>query len=514
MHTKNLRRRIAGAGVAALSVFALAACGVETPTTPAGDNSLTVVTALEPPTMDYAEAGLTIAYMFVAASVSEGLVGYDEASQSIVGVLADEWEWDGDLTWTFHLRPDVTFHSGDTLDAEDVVYTFDRYMAEESTVASDLAAIESVEAVDDMTVEFVTKVPEPILDAYIMRSYITSKEFSEENGDEALATMIDGTGPYILEDWARGERVVLGANADYWGGAPSIGEVTILFREDPSVRASMVKAGEAQLAWAISAEESGIPQLITQPSTNVIIMRPNTISHPALKDVRVRQAMLYAIDQETLFETMFAGVANGIGGNQPVAPGTVGFNSGLKLWEYDPAKAEELINEARADGVDVDSLITINPMGVGRFPSYAEFAEYAAAAWNELGLNVTVETLEVAEWVSLFTSPDPNSDTVADMLYTDSDNPLRDFSRAGRFVTTTGNASLFSNAEIDALYAKAAVLTGEERNAAFQEVAEALVPLVPTFNFGVREVYHAAVEDLSWTPTSAEEPDFKNMKLG
>jgi len=152
-------------------------------------------------------------------------------------------------------------------------------------------------------------------------------------------------------------------------------------------------------------------------------------------------------------------------------------------------------------------------MGQGRFPRSAEFVEYAAGVWTEFGLNVTIEPLEPEQWVKLFLNPDPSSESVADMLYVDSDNPNMDFTRAGRFVYSKGAASLFSDPEIDELYSAAALKTGEERNAAFQEVSRALVPLVPTYNFGVLDRFHAASANLVWTPTAATDPDFANMSF-
>lgn len=492
--------------------LALAGCAAGMPEeeTP---SRLTVVTAAEPPTMDYAASGLTGSYMFVATSIQEPLVRYDEQARETVGVLATDWDWDGDLVWTFTLREGVTFHSGDTLDAEDVVYSIERYIEPESTVASDHDSIASVEAIDELTVEITTESPDPILDANLIRTFISSKEFAEDRDDNALSTEVDGTGPYTLNEWTRGEEIVLSGYEEYWDSPPSIEEVQILFREDPSVRASMVRAGEAQLAWQVESDSPDVPQLIQQDTTSIVMMRPNTINHPALSDGRVRQAMLDSINVASVAETLLEGVAQPVTGNQPVNPGAIGYVDDLDVWEYDPDRAAVLIEEARADGVDIGAEITINPMGSGRFPRSSEFVEYAAATWNELGLNVTIEVLEPEQWVSLFHDPDPTSDTVADMLYVDSDNPTMDFSRAGRFVYSGGSASLFSDPQIDELYESAMMLTGEERNAAFQEVSRALEPVVPTLNFGVLERYHAASENLQWSPTAATDPDFVNMVL-
>jgi peptide/nickel transport system substrate-binding protein len=361
--------------------------------------------------------------------------------------------------------------------------------------------LEYVKAIDDYTVEFKTINPDPIFASRAHFVRIADPKFSQENPD-LLATTLIGTGPYKFVEWEKGQHFKLTANEEYWGGAPEIKEVTILFREEPTVRAAMVQAGEADLAWTINPEDiTSVPKAVQYPDLRTITMRVDaTGQNPALADVRVRQALLYAVDTKIVMDTLFKDVAIQVKGNQQCAPAVLGYDPNMEPWPYDPEKAKELLAEAEADGVPIDTPIKVVERGIGWFPRDNEFAEYVVNVWNELGLNASLEVLESAAWVDVLFAVKPE-ETHGDLVMFLHSVELMDYSHsADRFLYSDARISLWQDEQTDEMLSAAAQLTGEERAKAYREIAHYLEDKVPFLVFGSVIQTHATHPDLQWDP--------------
>lgn len=496
-----------------LLLVALAACAPASPAATTSDTSapateesttkdeLITVRPEEPPSLDWKDLTHEPQSWAIFA-VIEGLTDRDARTQEVRPALAESWTWDEANTWTFNLRQGVTFHNGEPFTAEAVVYTFERIANpdENAQLAQHLQNMESITAIDDYTVEIKTINPDPIFDRRVSVIRIGEPKFSQENPDQLSTTLI-GTGPYKLAEWVKGQHIKLTANPDYWGPQPSIPNVTTLFRSEPSVRAAMVQAGEADIAWAINPEDiATVEKVVQYPDLRTVAMRVDTSGqHPALADVRVRQAMLYAIDLETVTNTIYKDLALPAKGNQQVAPAVLGYDPDMEVWPYDPERARQLVEEAAADGVPVDTPITIMQR-VGQVPRDNEFVEYAINAWNEIGLNVGVEVLEAAAWVEvLFAIGDDQEH--GDLMFMLHSVELQDYSHSSdRFLRSNGNISVWHDEETDRLLSIAAQLRDEERRAAYQEVAHYLEDKVPFLVFGSMLQTHAVNPNLQWDP--------------
>lgn len=177
-----------------------------------------------------------------------------------------------------------------------------------------------------------------------------------------------GTGPYTLES-AGNEQIVLARSDSYWGPKPEVSKATYVWRNKSAIRAAMVESGEADMTPSLAVQDA------TNPDTDFAYLNSETTRMridaeiPPLNDVRVRKALNLAIDWDGMGEALFG--KDVLRASQMVVPGVLGHNPDIKPWPYDPEQAKKLIEEAKADGVPVDTEIVI----IGRngfFPNSAE----------------------------------------------------------------------------------------------------------------------------------------------
>ncbi len=469
----------------------------------------------EPPTLDWKNGSEPQG--FVSYSMMQPLTRTDMQTGKLMPVLAESWTWDQANTWTFKLRKGVKFHNGETFDAAAVVYTYQRIVdpAENSQIKQYLVNMESIKALDDYTVEIKTKTADPIFDSRTQRINIGAPKYSKENVGLLPTTGI-GTGPYKQVEWVKGQTFKMTANESYWGTPPKIKDITVVFRADPTVRAAMVRTGEADLAWIINPDDvASLPKTVQYENMTSMLIRPDASGqNPVLADVRVRQAMLYAVDTGTAMSTMFKNVAVQAKGNQITVPGVLGYDASMKPWPYDVDKAKKLIAEAKAAGIPVTTPMTLVERGTGWFPHDNEFAEYLVAAWKEIGLNVKLNVADSGAWMNVLYAI-KTEDKHGDLLYSLHDNPLMDYSRsADLYLGSWGAVSLWKDAKTDELLKAAAPLAGEARTKAYQQVSAYLEDKVPVMVFGSMIETHGINAKLVWTPRADRVVNFWEMSLG
>ncbi|MBC7299219.1 MAG: ABC transporter substrate-binding protein, partial [Demequina sp.] len=191
---------------------------------PASSDTLVAAIGGEP---DQLDPHITSAYFSfeVLENVYDTLVEPDD-SLEMQPALAESWDISDDqLTWTFTLRQGVTFHDGSPLTADDVAYSYNRIINDALTTSWRFAAVESVTAVDNSTVEIKVSQPTPNLLALIggYKGMAIVEQSNVESGD--ITTNPIGTGPYSVAEYVSGDHITLTANPDYWGGAPSVNTV-------------------------------------------------------------------------------------------------------------------------------------------------------------------------------------------------------------------------------------------------------------------------------------------------
>lgn len=504
------RRRVVQGGAALgaslpMSGRLLRGAGAQTPQAPEPSGKIVLALTVEPDTLENWRAYSTDGHP-VLRNVQEALLNRDPVSNELVGELATSWEQTDDVTWRFTLREGVTFHNGEAFNAEVAAFGINYTWSPENNfqiyqyVGPDMTAT----AVDEYTVDVVTEAPDPILPSRLYFSPIPSMQQVQE-APETLPDTPIGTGPYVFREWNRGQYIRLEANPDWWGlGADdALGQVTIreaefVFRDESAVRAAMVNSGEAQFARFLAPEDAATtPQSVTAPSVETIFLRLDTM-HPAMSDIRIRQAIGESVDKQGVADQLFGG---GEPASQLVGPSATGYNPDLQPYPYDMDNAKQLVAEAAADGVQVDAPINVVTRQ-GIYLRNDEFAEYVANQLNEIGLTASSEVIEIAQYNEQF---DKNFRDVPPERGWIATNPhgneIMDVSSTAQaYYSCEGGSSTYCNPELDEMIAAAIPLTGEERVKALQEVTRVYyedygsIPIIHMpLNYGL-------AANLSWTP--------------
>lgn len=337
----------------------------------------------------------------VRQNMFEALVRIDTDGE-IQPCLATEWDVDESNTvWTFHLREGVKFHDGESMTAADVKATFDRFKTNEgSTRAYYYKNILEVNVIDNYTVEFVTETPQSNF-LHILAydgSYIMSVK-SLERSNEEIASQPVGTGPYKFQSSEGTESVTLERFEEYWGEKPDITKLKFIAVTEVATRVNMLRAGEADLITGITDED--LAYFLTDENFAVMYGNSNRVGHlainssrPGLNDLRVRQAIEYAIDKEALVQGILGD--RGEVAHSVIAPLTYGYyDSGL--YGYNPEKAKELLAQA---GYQEGELSFVIQSPDGRYYKDKECCMAIANMLQNVGINATVEVNDWASFVA------------------------------------------------------------------------------------------------------------------
>jgi peptide/nickel transport system substrate-binding protein len=367
-------------------------------------------------------------------------------------------------TWEVTLRSGITFHNGEPFNADAVVYSIKRIIDPQfnSEQMSFFNTIKDAQKVDDLTVKIVTDGPDPIL---LSRLYWMKMVPPSHSKDAKFAETPVGTGPYRFVRWNRGQNIVLEGNESYWGGKPEIEKVTYRFVSDPGTRLAGLKAGEFDVITNLLPEfKDQVPQAIHVMGLEFPIIILNADAGPT-KDVRVRQALNYAVDKRALAEGLFEGFAQ-ISPGQLLSPSFFGFNKEVEAYPFDPEKAKALLKEAGAEGVTVEIIGT-----AGRWLKDREIVEAVSAFWDRVGIKSRVRIFEFNEYLNrLF-----DRKTRADAIFVVSSNELMDADKSfSAYYKAGGIGSSNSDQELAGLIDAARTETNPAKRADLYHRAVAL----------------------------------------
>jgi peptide/nickel transport system substrate-binding protein len=395
----------------------------------------------------------------IMENVSETLTELDvRGKQGVMPRLAEKWEQNADGSWRFHLRKGVKFSDGSAFDAKDVKHSIDRVMSDKMTCEAKRyfgGMTVNAAVVDDNTIDIKVNPVQPILPLLMSLVTIVPEDTPMQFVREPI-----GTGPYKLANWTPGQQIVLENRADYWGKQPSVTKATYLFRADPSVRGAMVQTGEADLSPSISQMDA------TNPKTDFSYLDSETVylridqNIPPLNDVRVRKALNLAIDRKAFLGTLVPEGA--VLATALVPPTTLGWNPDVKQFPFDPEAAKKLLAEAKAAGAPVDTPITIIARSAN-FPNVTEIMEAIQAQLQDVGFNIELKFVEVAEHETYYSKPFKEGrgpQLVAAMHDNSKGDPS--FSMFFKYASK-GTQSGFSDPKVDDLIQRASAAVGDER---------------------------------------------------
>jgi ABC-type transport system substrate-binding protein len=324
------------------------------------------------------------------------LVSYvlGSAEGEIYPDLAEGWDISDDgLEYTFHLREGLKFHNGDEITAEDAAFSIQAYYADPGLpFASKFALVDDVEPVDKYTLRITLTSPNPYFlqdIATVRGSAIMPKAVVERFGDDfgSSPETTVGSGPFVLAEWTDTEMVFT-AFEDWYLGRPYLDRVVNRMLADRATGALLFKAGDSDYEYLMSPARE---EFMSDPQLRPLVSEATAqrgwwwgfnVTLPPFDDIRVRQAVNYAIDQAEVIEIARAGL--GAPANQWLQTDLLGHDDSIQYYDRDPAKAQELLTEAGyPDGLDID-------VNVWNFPESVTEAQVVASQLEEAGFRAEV----------------------------------------------------------------------------------------------------------------------------
>jgi peptide/nickel transport system substrate-binding protein len=329
----------------------------------------------------------------IVTQTYEGLLGRD-ADGRIVNELATGYERSGDAEVTFELRSGVSFHSGDSLTAEDAAYSINRIVQSdvgglESPQSDQLAGVTGAEAGSDSTVVVSTDGFNPTVFA-LFASYcdIVNQSWMESNDAAYINSNMNGTGPFQLETYEQDVQVVYSSYGDYWRDAAPADELTIQAAGEASTRVNQLLSDETDIIvnvppQSISQVQGADNAEIAATASTRVIYNAMVYNAEPFDSVEFRQAMNYAVDMESIVENILSGFADVT--SQPTLENFTGHNTEIDPYPYDPDQAEALVEASGYSGAE----ITLHTP-VGRYLQDVEIAQAVVGYIDELP-NVSAE---------------------------------------------------------------------------------------------------------------------------
>ena len=332
----------------------------------------------------------------ILASLYSTLVKTDPTG-AIVCDAAESYEQVDDTTWHFTLRQDVYFTNGDQMTAEDVAYTINSLRDPEKTYAlSGDFSFMQVEVLGDFEFNIVTDYPFPSLPLRLNYIKIVPADYVEEVGDEGFAEAPIGSGPFKFVSWTKDQSVVLEKNPDYYGEVPQIDQLIFEVIPEAADRVAALQAGEVDIICNVPTTQAEYLQsldgitVVGQPSTRVVWLQFNLVGEETpLDDIRVRQAMNYAVDRDALIAGVLDGYAVKVASIS--TPEYEGYDPDVQGYTYDPDQARQLLADAGyADGFTIECSVSPGLL------NGTDVVQAIAGQLAEVGINMTITEVDSA----------------------------------------------------------------------------------------------------------------------
>lgn len=409
--------------------------------------------------------------------------------------LATAWEALDDTTWRFTLREGVTFTNGETLDAEAVKWNVARIL--DPAVAARnrpwFANIAEVRVVSPTVVDFVTRAPYPDLPAQMAMFFLMPPQWTATNNTAITAL---GSGPYELESFSRGDRIVLRARANYWGEKPAFERVTFRIMPEDSARIAAVLAGEVDLATAFPTAEiarlnqSGRVRAGAVPGTRAMFVKLNALKPPFQNNPKLWRALNLAVDKNAINQALLNGLGE-VEACQVLSSAYFGFNPELKPIPYDPRQARRLLAEAGfANGLSIDLEVP-----TGRYIQAQDIAQIVAAQLGEVGVTVNLREIEFGAWMNKYIV----QRNLADAAYFGLGWPTLDAGGLLNFWEQDNPQSYWVDAEYNRIASAARSTTDEAKRAAlYRELTQKMCDASPVLFLFFTPITYVERPNIQW----------------
>jgi peptide/nickel transport system substrate-binding protein len=428
------------------------------------------------------------------------LWGLEGSSTEVAPMLAESWQSSPDgLVWDVKLKPNLLFQDNTPVDAAAVKWSFDRFLDENhpfydppyNLLSYYLGGpgidkgIATVEVVDSLSLRFTLKAPDPTFLTSMSTGYaaVVSPTAFQALGKEGFAQKPVCTGPFMVSNWEKGVRIVLDRFDGFWGEKAKVDQLIIRPIVENAARLAALQQGEVDFIVAMSPEFIPVIksdpnlQLLEAPGFHIWWIALN-VHVPPLDNVKVRQALNYAIDKQAIIDTILQGAATITNG--PIIGHSWANDPNVQPYPYDPEKAKALLAEAGyPDGFSTKFWVPESGSGM---IAPKEIGQVVQAQLAEIGVKAEIVTQEwtsyVADWQNKgldagpygmaemswnFSSPDP-AEWLNPNVRTDAHPP------GGGF-----NGGFYSNPQVDELLQKAMETFDRDERAALYKQAQAIM---------------------------------------
>lgn len=460
-----------------VSMFSGCASKSGTESTSKGKDTLVVATAYDAKSLD-PHAVNDVASSNVMTQIYETLVQLDDKG-NLVPMLAESFKQVDNVTFEFKLKKGVKFQNGEEMKASDVKFSFIR-ASKAAPIAHIMGDIDinSFKIPDDYTISFKIKTPctgfLPSL-VHTGGSILSEKAVTSAGDKYAMNPM--GTGPFKFISWTKGDKVELESFKDFHGDKPKFSKMTLRVIPEPTNRVIELESGGVDLAYEVSTND--IKRVTENSKLQILRVIDNSTQYlgfnnqkKPFNDVKVRQAISYAVDTKSVVDTVWRGVGKVAVG--PIGPSVKYSDTSLKAHEYNVQKAKDLLKEAgyptgfkttiwtneKKERIDMATIMQseLKEVGIDAKISVLEWGAYLT------GLSEGKQDMFIIGWTCQ--TPDPDMAVYA---------PLHS-SKAG----AGGNYSFFSNPNVDQLIMKGRTMKdSDERKAVYTEIQKEVVAQAP-----------------------------------
>jgi peptide/nickel transport system substrate-binding protein len=429
--------------------------------------------------------------------------------------LAESYESSPDYkTFTFYLRPNIRFHNGRNLSAADVKYTFDTTRDgdfpsdKRADLKRDQISVE-LDPANPLKAIFHCGTPCPGLANTILPIGIIPEGTSDRQAKEPI-----GTGPFKFESYTEDQEVVLTSFDEYFEGAPSIKRLSVRIIPDNSTRESELLKGSVDLAINADFDPPTVESLQRAPGIKTEITDGTNITHlgvnlqdPILKDRRVRQALAYAIDRESIIRDVLRGQASPARSILP--PNQWAYEPNVADYKYDPDRAKRLLAEAGKSGLKLS--LKTSPVSVSR-----KIGEAIQEQLRRVGIDIELQSLERQKLTQDMT--EGNFQLYLNILVGGNQNPdiFRLVYGSGAIPPNGQNRSRYVNPQVDKLLDEARTATRERSKEIFSQVQKILAEDLPQIYLwypATVVIYRDRISNVKVDP-SGDWSAIRNMKAG
>lgn len=445
----------------------------------------------------------------------EGVLAQDRHGRIVEGLATNYERLQNGNAVRFEIREDVSFHDGSTLAPEDVAYSVNRVVDESTGFRSpqrgQLNGVSGASVVDGEPVVEVTSsgINPVVFSAFASYCDVLSKQWMDEHDHSYLSSHAMGTGPFVLDSFEEGRRVVMSRFDDYWNEPAEVTEVTFTAETDAGARVDSLLNGESTVVTDVPPagvgriNDSRTARVASTPSARILFAAMRHDVKP-FDSATFRRAMNLAVDLTSVVENVLQGFGEQTG--QPTPEGFTGHDSDVKPYPYDPEQAEQLVEESGYAGAE----LTLH-VPVGRYLKGVEIAQSVAGYVDELSnVSATVERREFQSLASDLLSPTDQDDPA--WYLAGWGEPTMDGAFVMRpLLSSTGRLSTWSNDEFDQLLERASTRTGDERANTLREANKLAHDRTPWIFLNRQYSVYGVSADVAWEPRRDERLDAYEM---